>query len=164
MDQTDYTRIRVGENEVGLFGLKRALEEITVKHSQSPDEEVESLLLEAMARENYLPYCAKAEYGRALLREFKRHTGQPFDEAAAGARTIVVYGPGCYMCTRLYDTVMQVLNEMKLAASLEHVTDIEEIARSGLARTPALVIDGKVVAMGTIPTAGNIKQWLSQGV
>ena len=63
---------------------------------------------------------------------------------------IVVLGTGCSQCNRLEQTVMQALNEMALVASLEHVTDIKEIANYGFVGTPALVINGKVVASGTM--------------
>ncbi len=56
---------------------------------------------------------------------------------------------------------MQVLSELGLGASLEHVTGIKEMAKYGFVSTPALVINGKIVAMGTVPPARKIKEWLT---
>jgi hypothetical protein len=40
------------------------------------------------------------------------------------------------------------------------VTDYGEIAARGVLQTPGLVIDGKVVSYGRVPTAGDIAAWL----
>jgi hypothetical protein len=56
---------------------------------------------------------------------------------------------------------MQVLAEMNVPASLDHVTDLKEMAKYGLVRTPALVINDRVVAMGAVPSAKKIKEWIS---
>ncbi|MBI5523254.1 MAG: thioredoxin family protein [Desulfarculus sp.] len=74
---------------------------------------------------------------------------------------IKVLGPGCSRCESLTASVMKVLNEMNLAADLEHVRDMMEIARFGVMGTPALVINGKVVCVGSVPSPRQIKDWLS---
>jgi predicted DsbA family dithiol-disulfide isomerase len=55
---------------------------------------------------------------------------------------------------------MAVLAEIGLAADLEHVRDIREIAAYGVMGSPALVVDGKVVAAGKIPSKNQLKEWL----
>ena len=40
------------------------------------------------------------------------------------------------------------------------VTDYREIAAYGVMHTPGLVIDGKVVSTGRVPSAGDIAEWL----
>ena len=42
------------------------------------------------------------------------------------------------------------------------ITDYGQIAAYGIMSTPGLVIDGKVVSYGRIPTAGDIALWLSE--
>ncbi len=59
---------------------------------------------------------------------------------------------------------MAVMAEMNLAADIEHVMDISEINRYGVRGTPALVINGKVRSVGTVPAKGNIREWLSEFV
>jgi hypothetical protein len=67
---------------------------------------------------------------------------------------------GCAQCNSLEQTVMELLTELDLAASLDHVTDIKEIAQLGAMGVPALVINGKVVAVGKVPPRNQIKAWL----
>ena len=43
---------------------------------------------------------------------------------------------------------------------LEKVEKIDEIVKFGVAITPALIIDGKVVASGKVPGADQIAGWL----
>jgi len=57
---------------------------------------------------------------------------------------------------------MGVLNSMGLAASVEHVTDIEEIARYGFLQMPALIINDKVVCKGLIPSETKLKSWIAE--
>ena len=47
-------------------------------------------------------------------------------------------------------------------AEVLHVTDHREIMAHGVLSTPGLVIDGKVVSAGRIPSAGDIAVWLSE--
>ena len=47
-------------------------------------------------------------------------------------------------------------------AEVRHVTDYGEIAARGVLQTPGLVIDGKVVSYGRVPTAGDIAVWLAE--
>ena len=47
-------------------------------------------------------------------------------------------------------------------AEVVHVTDRAEIMARGILSTPGLIIDGKVVSAGRIPSAGDIAVWLSE--
>ena len=46
-------------------------------------------------------------------------------------------------------------------AEIRHVTDYQEILAHGVMSTPGLVIDGKVVSVGRIPSADDIAGWLT---
>ncbi len=59
---------------------------------------------------------------------------------------------------------MAVISEMDLAADIEHVTDISEIGSYGVMGTPALVINGEVKAVGSIPPKTKLKQWLQDAI
>jgi small redox-active disulfide protein 2 len=161
MAQDDHSRIRVGEHQVGIMGLPAAIEEVAQIPRDKTEEEIEQALLELLGRKNYIPGSARAEYGKAFLREFRKFLGRTYDEAVSDELSIVVLGPSCSQCNRLEQLVMQVLEEMGTGAALEHVTDIREIGRYGLVRTPALVVNGKIVAMGSVPSTKKIKELLT---
>ncbi|MBI4964058.1 MAG: thioredoxin family protein [Desulfomonile tiedjei] len=158
----DHSRIRIGDNEIGLMGLKSAFEEIAHSHADASDEEIRNVLIERLARNNYIPCSVRNEYGKAFVREFRKFLGQPYEAPHDGPVRVAVLGPGCSQCNHLEQIVMQVLNEMKLPAALEHVTDIKEMASYGLVRTPALAINGKIMAMGTVPSPKKIRTWLAE--
>jgi small redox-active disulfide protein 2 len=72
---------------------------------------------------------------------------------------IKVLGPGCYNCQQLEKMTINALAELDVAANVDKVTDFKEIAKHTMA-TPALVIDGKVVSQGRVPTKDEIKRWV----
>ena len=44
----------------------------------------------------------------------------------------------------------------------DHVRDIKEIGAYGVMGTPALIINGKVMAVGKVPAKAKLKKWLSE--
>jgi len=162
MPQDDYMLIKINNHRVGIIGLKEALEKLTPTHADKSDDEVQAALFECLSKKNYIPRPARESYGKAFVREFRKHLGQPYDEAAPEGLEIKVLGPGCAQCDKLQMELMQVMSEMNLAADLEHVTDIKEIGRFGVMGTPALVINGEVKSVGSVPPKGKIKRWLNE--
>jgi protein-disulfide isomerase len=49
---------------------------------------------------------------------------------------------------------------MNLPADIEHVTDIAEIGSYGVMGTPALIVNGTVKSVGSLPPKTKLKQWL----
>lgn len=161
MTQDDHSRIQVGEHQVGIMGLKAAMADIADTHRDRSDDEIGEALLERVARQNYIPSSVRDIYAGAFAREFRKSMGQPYEPEVSQALDVVILGPGCYQCNRLTETVMQVLSETGTPASLEHVTDCKAIAEYGFVRTPALIINGKVATMGTVPSAKKLKALLT---
>jgi small redox-active disulfide protein 2 len=77
-------------------------------------------------------------------------------------RTIEVLGSGCPNCQRLEANAREAVAIAGVEAEVRHVTDPREIVARGVMSTPGLVIDGKVVSAGRIPSAGDIAVWLSE--
>jgi len=75
---------------------------------------------------------------------------------------IKVLGTGCAKCKALEKTTREVVNELKLDATVTKVEDIMEILNYNVMSTPALVVDGKVVVKGRVPGAHEIKQLLKK--
>jgi small redox-active disulfide protein 2 len=77
-------------------------------------------------------------------------------------KTIEVLGPGCANCKRLEAVAREAVQMAGVEAEIVKVTDYAQIAAYGVLSTPGLVIDGKVVSTGRIPSAGNVAVWLSE--
>ena len=76
-------------------------------------------------------------------------------------KTIEVLGSGCANCNRLEANAREAVMMAGVEAEVLHVTDPREIVGRGVMSTPGLVIDGRVVSAGRIPSAGDIAVWLS---
>jgi small redox-active disulfide protein 2 len=66
-------------------------------------------------------------------------------------KTIKVLGTGCANCRNLEIKVRSLVENLKLDARVEKEEDIMKIIAYGVRRTPALVIDEKVVLYGRVP-------------
>ena len=75
---------------------------------------------------------------------------------------IKVLGPGCPKCKKLNQLVDQVIVENNLNANVIKVEDIMEIMNSGVASTPALIVDGNVVLKGRVPSKDELIKLLTQ--
>ncbi len=74
---------------------------------------------------------------------------------------IEVLGMGCPKCKKLYELVAETVKEMNLPAEVRKVDNINEIMGFGIMTTPALAVDGKVIAVGSMPSKDELKKWLS---
>ncbi len=75
-------------------------------------------------------------------------------------KKIEVLGPGCANCRRLEANARQAVAMAAVEAEVVKVEDYRTIIAYGVMSTPALVIDGKVVSAGRIPSAGDIAEML----
>jgi hypothetical protein len=157
---SDIVQISMADGSIGIIGLKKVMADLAVTASRKTDRECREILYRGITDQNYIPPKMVEEYKDALLRAFKAFTGEAAEEAPAGGIRIQVLGPGCHNCDRMEQDVREVLAELKMPGDLSHVTDPAEIAKYGLMGVPALVINGRVVCVGTLPDRNRIKQWL----
>jgi small redox-active disulfide protein 2 len=162
MEDEDILQITIGGHPVGILGFKAVIEELGSALVQSPDALLGRELVARLSQKNYIPEKVQAEYGNALAREFRRQLGQPVPEEKTAGIVIKVLGQGCNNCRELTQRIMDVMSELGLAADLEHVTDIKAIARYGVLGNPALLINGKVLSVGTVPNKKQLVEWLKQ--
>lgn len=74
--------------------------------------------------------------------------------------TIKILGSGCSRCESLEKMTRNAVEEMHIDASIEKVGDIEEILKYSVLRTPALVINEKVILRGEVPGLIELKSLL----
>jgi len=75
---------------------------------------------------------------------------------------IKILGTGCPKCKSLEEITRKVVKDNGIDASIIKVEDIVEIMKFNIMTTPALVVDGKVVVKGRVPSADEIKKFLTQ--
>jgi len=74
---------------------------------------------------------------------------------------IKVLGTGCANCKRTITLIDEVAKAKGVTVQLEKVEDIRAIMEYGVLSTPGVVINGKVVHAGGIPSRDKIEQWLA---
>jgi small redox-active disulfide protein 2 len=75
---------------------------------------------------------------------------------------IQVLGTGCPKCKALEKITREVVAQAGIEASITKVEDIMEIMKFNVMTTPALVVDGKVVLKGRVPSGEELKQLLTK--
>jgi small redox-active disulfide protein 2 len=75
---------------------------------------------------------------------------------------IKVLGTGCPRCKALERTVINTLAALNIDAEVSKVEDIMKIMEYGIMRTPALVINNKVVLSGYVPDKNEVKNLLTK--
>lgn len=73
---------------------------------------------------------------------------------------VKILGTGCTNCKKLEENARKAVEELGLDATIEKVTEIKDIMKYGVMKTPALVVDEKVKIMGRVATADEIKKYL----
>ena len=76
-------------------------------------------------------------------------------------KKIQILGPGCPNCERLAAMTDRVARELGIEFEIEKIKEITEIVQFGVMATPGLVLDGKVLASGRVPSEAEVKEWLS---
>jgi small redox-active disulfide protein 2 len=77
---------------------------------------------------------------------------------------IRILGMGCARCNDLEKRVRDTLAELGITADVEHVKDLKTIAAAGVMMTPGLMVDGKVVSQGKVPSKDELKKLFGAGM
>jgi small redox-active disulfide protein 2 len=75
-------------------------------------------------------------------------------------KDVKVLGSGCKRCEAAEAMVKDAAAKLGIDIKVEKVTDYAEIAKFGVASTPGIVIDGRVVHAGGLPKAEALETWL----
>ena len=75
---------------------------------------------------------------------------------------IIILGPGCMNCKKVEQVTKDAVAELALEdATFRKVTNYAEIMKYPILRTPGLVLDGKLVSSGRIPTKAEVVSWIT---
>ncbi len=74
---------------------------------------------------------------------------------------IIVAGPGCARCQATEKNVIEACAQLNLPAEVTHVFDVREYPKLGVRVTPSVLVDGKIVFSGRLPTVEEMKKILS---
>lgn len=138
------------------------MEAMKPDYSEQSDASIGKEMISRLTAHNYIPDSARENYAKAFVREFRIFLGQPVEEEKISGLEVLILGPGCAQCGRLEADVRDVLAEMNAPGEMIHVTDVREIGKYGVMGMPALVINKKVVSVGTTPEKKKIRQWLEE--
>ncbi|MCM8771543.1 MAG: thioredoxin family protein [Candidatus Omnitrophica bacterium] len=75
---------------------------------------------------------------------------------------ILIVGAGCPKCQAVEKVVKEVVEELKISANVSHLYDVREFPKYKVTITPAIVIDGKVVMAGRVPSKEEVKELLKK--
>jgi small redox-active disulfide protein 2 len=76
-------------------------------------------------------------------------------------KLIQVLGTGCPKCHKLEESTRAAAQQMGLECEIFKVSDINAIMQMGVMMTPALVVDGKVMVSGKVPSVDELKKLLA---
>ena len=74
---------------------------------------------------------------------------------------IKVLGTGCANCKATIALIGDVAKEKGVDVTLTKVEELRDIMAYGVMSTPGVVINGKVVHAGGVPSRDKIAQWLA---
>jgi len=73
---------------------------------------------------------------------------------------IKVLGTGCAKCKAVEKEVREAVAELGIEADIEDVKDMARILSYKVMMTPGLVIDGKVVSSGRVPSKNDVRKMI----
>lgn len=74
---------------------------------------------------------------------------------------IMVLGTGCANCQNTIALIDQVAKAKGVSVTLQKIEELRDIMSYGVMSTPAVVVNGKVVHAGGIPSRDKIEAWLT---
>lgn len=75
---------------------------------------------------------------------------------------VKILGTGCSKCNNLEKKVRELVAENNIDAIITKVSDIQEISRYGIVMTPGIVIDERLISVGSVPSDKQILEWLKE--
>ncbi len=77
---------------------------------------------------------------------------------------IKILGPGCARCDQLEKITKEVVKELDIDVSLEHVKDVKKIMEYPILHTPGLVLNEELVCSGRVPTKAEVITYITMAL
>ena len=77
---------------------------------------------------------------------------------------IKILGPGCINCYLVEQIAVDALEMLDVEATLEHITDYDEMRKYLIMATPGLVINEELVCAGRIPSVEEVVSWVREAL
>jgi len=71
---------------------------------------------------------------------------------------IQILGTGCAKCNKLAEHAEQAVKALGLDYEMEKITDLNQIMGFGVMTTPGLVVNGKVLVTGKVPSPAELEK------
>ncbi len=78
--------------------------------------------------------------------------------------SIKVLGSGCANCQKVEQIAKQVVASLSLDATVQKVTDWQDIKKYQILATPGLVVNERVVCAGRIPSEAEVTTWITSAL
>jgi small redox-active disulfide protein 2 len=75
---------------------------------------------------------------------------------------IKILGTGCSKCKSLEKLTRDTVKELGISAEISKEEDIMKIMSYGIMNTPGLVINGKVVLSGRLPSSSDLRELIAK--
>jgi small redox-active disulfide protein 2 len=76
-------------------------------------------------------------------------------------REVKVLGTGCANCRATARLIEEVAREIDVDVRVDKIERIEAIAAAGILRTPGVIVDGRIVHAGGVPSRAAVTSWLN---
>lgn len=101
----------------------------------------------------------------AFLAEVAERNGYTPEPRPVLRHTVEVLGPGCPACDRLAELAEAVVGELHMAeVQVKRVKGLDDIVAYGPLLTPALVIEGKLVSSGIVPSKRHLAKLVQEAL
>lgn len=77
-------------------------------------------------------------------------------------KEVIVYGPGCKRCDTTAEMVKEAAQKLGMEVNIVKESDYAKIAMAGVASTPGIAINGKLVHAGGLPDPAKLEAWLAE--
>jgi small redox-active disulfide protein 2 len=77
---------------------------------------------------------------------------------------IKILGSGCANCQKVEQVAKKVVATLSVDATVQKVTETQEIMKYPILSTPGLVINEKLVCAGRIPSEAEVTTWVTSAM